>query len=171
MSTRRLLLLASAFASVVPALASAQILRPSRITDSSRVLTVAPQLAGFRVGEPLLAAVARLGTGLKVDTLVRDSDDPIVSYANVPSGIKILGTTAGGVGSITITAPSTGRLDEVRIGASRAAVVAHWGSPAADGRVRALWFGRDYVVVVAFDEVGQVNMLELSRWAGPRPEE
>lgn len=164
--TPRLLLFLSC-AVVLPSAVAAQIMRPSRVADSSHVLSVAPKLAGFRVGEPLMAAVARLGRDLKVDTLGGNPDDPLVSYANLATGVTILGTRNAGVGVIMT---STGQLDQVSIGESRAAVFAHWGPPAAGGRVGALWLDGDYVVSVTFDGAGAVSKLGIGIGFTPRTE-
>ncbi len=138
----------------------AAIVRPSQIADSSHPLSIQPALAGFRIGQGISDALARLGKPLKVDTLGSGPDSP-VSYANLATGITVVGTTAAGVGVILATSRDAGTLDSVRVGDSRASVLKRWGPPAAGSAEGGLWLDGDYVVAVSFDDGARVKRLVI----------
>jgi hypothetical protein len=163
LSSYRRVVLSLVCALAAPQLVSAQgarILRPSRIADSSRVVSAQPTLAGFRIGEPTPGALARLGPTLKADTLGSDPDSP-VSYTNPTTGVTLYATVADGVGIVMVTRREAGALAGVRVGDSRASVVARWGPPAAGGHVGGLWLAGDYVITLGFDDSGRVARLGI----------
>ena len=136
------------------------ILRPSRIAESARTLTIKPTLAGFRLGESQAGAVARLGGPLKVETLGSGPEAP-VSYANAAVGITLIASRADGVGIVFVTSRSGGGLDGIRVGDRKEDVLARWGVAGAGGDTDGLWLAGRYVVSVRFDSDGRVARLGI----------
>ena len=138
----------------------AGILRPSKIADSSRTLSVQPELAGFHIGEATSQALPLLKGPLKVDTLGSDPSSP-VAYANPATGITLYGTATEGIGIIMVTSRAAGDLDGIRVGDSLRAVTARWGPPAAGGAHGGLWLAGDYVVTISCDDGIHVTRLGI----------
>jgi len=138
----------------------AGILRPSRVADSARTVSVQPALAGFRIGEPAAGAITRLGAPLRVDTLGSGPDAPL-SFANLATGITLIVSRDEGVGIILLTSRQAGALDSIRVGDARGSVLARWGPPVAGSKAAGLWFAGAYVITVAFDGSQRVTRLGI----------
>jgi hypothetical protein len=148
-------------ASAAPGLGQAAgIVRPSVVSDSTRQLRLRPVLAGFQVGEKLPGALARLGPPTRVDTLQSQSD-PVLSIANQRTGITLIASRHDGVAVVLVSSREAGDLDSIRVGDSRAAVLARWGPPAASSTGGALWLARKYVAGVEYDDEGRVTRLVI----------
>ena len=150
-----------AMSGAVPGFAQdAGISRPAVVSDSTRRLRLTPTLAGFRIGEKMADARARLGTATRVDTLRRQSD-PVLSVADQSTGITIIGNRASGVAIVLLSSRDAGNLDSIRVGDERAKVLGRWGPPAASSESSALWLAGRYMVGVEFDDVDRVTRLIL----------
>ncbi len=102
---------ALSLSAAAPAFAQAAgIVRPSRVSDSTRQLRLRPVLAGFQIGERMAGAVARLGTPVRVDTFQSQSD-PVLSVADQRTGITIIGNRADGVAVVLVSRDDAGTLD------------------------------------------------------------
>ncbi len=134
------------------------IVRPSIISDSTRPLRFAPAIGGFRVGEKMADAVARLGTPTRVDTLQHGSH-PVLSVANPRTGVTIIRSGPDGVAVLLVGSRDARELDGIRVGDSSSTVRARWGPPAAQGQGSALWLAGKYVVGLEYDGVGRVTRL------------
>lgn len=159
----RSLALAAVLGGAGPQVALAQgagMLRPSQIAPGSRELEVTPALAGFRLGEPSEPAQARLGTPVTIDTL-GSGPDAVVSLMNDSTGINLFVSRSQGVGVIMVTRGDAGALDGIRVGDSRAKVVARWGPPAAGGARAGLWSAGTALISAALDDRERVTRLGI----------
>jgi hypothetical protein len=123
-----------------------------------------PAFAGYRLGDKLAAVRARIGAPVKVDTIGKGRAAAL-ALTNPSTGTTAVVDATEGLAILYITRREAGTLDEVRVGDSKATVLARWGQPTTVEGGTAMWVVGRWVIVVELKDGDVVKRLGLGRVA------